>query len=171
MKRILLFSLCITIVAGVISCHHKSIHCDVKNTVVELFVSTDNHQWNNLKKVFAHQVKLDYSSFTGKKATILKPDQIIKTWSAFLPKFKYTHHQVSNFKIKHLSSSKATVFCYGTATHFLPKQVKGNVWTVVGTYNFNLEKKRKLWKITMMKFNFKYQSGNTSLPRIAMSKK
>ena len=64
---------------------------------------------------------------------------------------------------------KATVFCYGTATHYLSDDA-GNVWTVVGTYDFDLEEKDSgAWKISSMKFNFKYQDGNTSLPQKAMA--
>ena len=42
---------------------------------------------------------------------------------------------------------------------------------VVGTYDFNLVKTGAAWKIISMKFNFKYQAGNTDLPKIIQAEK
>jgi len=58
----------------------------------------------------------------------------------------------------------AKVFCYGTATHYLSNESKNNIWTVVGSYDFELKSIRNSWRITKMKFNLKYVDGNTDLP-------
>ena len=42
------------------------------------------------------------------------------------------------------------------------------IWTVVGSYNFELKKDNNVWQIVKMKFNFKYQDGNTDLPQKAI---
>ncbi|MNC50682.1 hypothetical protein D3C75_999400 [compost metagenome] len=61
-----------------------------------------------------------------------------------------------------MKQPEATVFCYGTATHYLEHK-DGNVWTVVGSYDFDLNETDGGWRIVRMKFNFKYQDGNTGL--------
>lgn len=135
-------------------------------TVTQLFVATDNKEWNKVEELFADEVVLDYSSMSGNPAATLSPKQITDSWKTILPGFTATHHQVGNFiNTEHESTSE--VFCYGTATHFL-KDEQGNVWTVVGSYNFELKMINDQWKITKMKFNFKYQDGNTSLPAKAI---
>lgn len=64
--------------------------------------------------------------------------------------------------LSYVNQLEATVFCYGTATHYLEHK-DGNVWTVVGSYNFNLKETGSVWRIARMKFNYKYQDGNTGL--------
>ncbi|MEM8895814.1 MAG: hypothetical protein AAGC88_14630, partial [Bacteroidota bacterium] len=49
------------------------------------------------------------------------------------------------------------------STHYLEDE-SGNLWTVVGSYDFELTSNDGQWTIDAMKFNFKYQDGNTSLP-------
>ena len=67
-----------------------------------------------------------------------------------------------------VTGDKAAVFCYGTATHYLEDE-SGNLWTVVGSYDFELTSNDGQWTIDVMKFNFKYQYGNTFLPEKAMN--
>lgn len=138
---------------------------EIKETILKVFVYTDEKKWDELQNVFTEIVILDYSSFKGNAASELTPKQIADAWSGFLPLFNSTHHQVSNFLIDE-NENNATAFCYGTATHYFPNESGNNVWTVVGTYDFDLEKIDSEWKVKTMKFNFKYQDGNTDLPKL-----
>ncbi|HEX3006201.1 MAG TPA: nuclear transport factor 2 family protein [Bacteroidales bacterium] len=140
----------------------------VNETVVRLFVSTDQRDWNAVQQCFASKVELDYSSMNGNPAAVLSPADIISAWKSVLPGFEFTHHQLGNF-ISQIDGSKAHVFCYGTATHYL-KNEGGNVWTVVGSYDFDLVQESNQWKISRMKFNFKYQDGNTTLAEKAIKR-
>lgn len=140
----------------------------VNRTITQLFIATDERNWEDVKAIFATNVLLDYSSMNGNPAASLTPTEITTAWKGILPGFEATHHQIGNL-ITQVSGNKAKVYCYGTATHFL-KDVSGNIWTVVGSYNFELKKVKAHWKITAMKFNFKYQDGNTSLPQKAIKR-
>ena len=141
---------------------------NINNVITRMFVATDQRDWAEVSRSFASEVIIDYSSMTGSPATTSTPGEIVSNWKKILPGFKSTHHQLGNF-LTTVEGQKARVFCYGTAGHYLPDE-KGDVWTVTGTYDFELSKDPMgNWKITQMKFNFKYQSGNTSLPEKAMS--
>ena len=140
---------------------------DPRETVSALFVATDERDWPTVDQLFADKVLLDYSSMSGNPATTLSPEQIIAAWKSILPGFESTHHQVGNL-LAMVDRDRAEVFCYGTASHYL-SDAGGNVWTVVGTYDFELTANQvKDWEITAMKFNFKYQDGNTALPTKAI---
>ncbi|WP_172826896.1 nuclear transport factor 2 family protein [Flammeovirga sp. SJP92] len=139
-----------------------------EKAVTQLFIATDQQDWDKIEKIFDDQVVLDYSSMNGNPATTLTPQAITDAWKGILPGFSHTHHQLGNM-ISTIEGGTAEVFCYGTATHYLEDE-GGNVWTVVGTYDFELELKEEAWKVTKMKFNFKYQDGNTSLPQKAIEK-
>lgn len=137
--------------------------------VVSLFVATDQHDWEAVMKVFADEVNLDYSSMSGNPAQVLSPTQIVDSWKGILPGFEFTHHQIGNIMVSG-NGDQAHVFCYGTASHFL-KDEQGDLWVVVGSYDFNLTRvEKESWKIKSMKFNFKFQDGNTALPQKAIEK-
>ena len=132
-----------------------------KEAIIKMFVATDERQWEIVANSFAETVKLDYSSMTGNPSAILKPNEIVGSWKTVLPGFTVTHHQLGNF-ICRIDGNRATTFAYGTATHYLEDE-DGSIWTVVGTYDFDLKKMENEWKITAMTFNYKYQDGNRKL--------
>jgi len=140
----------------------------IQTTVQRIFRGADECDWQLVRQSFASQVLLDYTSMNGGTPATLTPQQISDAWQQVFPGFDATHHQLGNFEIQP-GDSEATVFCYGTATHYLPHE-KGNVWTVVGTYDFHLVKENDDWKADRMMFRFKYQDGNTDLPKLAMDK-
>lgn len=133
----------------------------IQETVINVFVNSDNRNWKEVEAQFASKVNLDYSSMSGQPASEVTPEQITSSWKTVLPGFTHTHHQIGNF-ITEINGNKAHSFCYGTATHYLEDE-NGNVWTVVGSYDFDLENINGNWKITSMKFNYKYQDGNGKL--------
>lgn len=144
-------------------------HTAITETVTNIFIGADERDWDLIATAFDNKVLLDYSSLTGNPAAILPAADIIASWKAIFPGFKNTHHQVGNFKVIQ-KDKEATVFCYGTATHYLPNDSKNDLWTVVGTYDFHLVYKNGQWKTDRMQFNFKYQDGNTGLPQLAIEK-
>ncbi|MEM8891070.1 MAG: nuclear transport factor 2 family protein [Bacteroidota bacterium] len=140
----------------------------LEQRISQLFIATDERDWENLKSIFAEEVELDYSSMSGNPAAKLSPSQIIESWKTILPGFSSTHHQIGNFQVE-VQDKVAQVFCYGTATHYL-EDPAGNVWTVVGSYNFQLKPDQKeSWRVSSMRFNYKYMDGNLSLPQKAMN--
>jgi len=139
----------------------------VKSTVNQLFIATDAQNWSGVEALFANEVHLDYASMSGQPASQLQPKQITAAWKMVLPGFTHTHHQIGNFTIT-IKDDQAHVFCYGTATHYLEHK-NGNIWTVVGSYDFDLERGDGHWKITAMTFNYKYQDGNTQLVQEAIN--
>lgn len=140
----------------------------IQQAISQLFVRTDNRDWAGVESQFADKVMLDYSSMSGSPAAELTPQEITGAWKTVLPGFDHTHHQIGNFIIDQ-NGDHAHAFCYGTATHYLEDEA-GNVWTVVGSYDFDLSKIDGSWKVTAMTFNYKYQDGNTSLVQKAIER-
>ncbi len=139
---------------------------EIRDTVTRLFIAADNRDWPGIKQVFADEVFLDYTSMSGGEPSLLKAEQVIDGWRGLLPGFDKTHHQIGNFLVK-IRGRSATAFCYGTASHYLANESNNDLWTVVGSYEFELAYIRKAWRITKMKFNMKYADGNPELPQMA----
>ena len=135
----------------------------ITETILNLFIGADQRDWDRCRSAFAHEVNLDYTSLAGGEPATLAADILVDNWKGFLPKFKATHHQLGNFYIrKHKDIAQA--FFYGTATHYSPQPDGRNVWTVVGTYDAELEKQSEAWKVTALRFNLSYVDGNLELP-------
>lgn len=164
MKTLTTLTFCILLCLNL---HAKPME-NIQETVTRLFIATDQHDWEAVKRCFASKVELDYSSMNKQLPSQLSPEEIVNAWRGILPGFEHTHHQLGNF-ITQIDGNKAHLFCYGTAMHYL-KSDQGNLWTVVGSYDFDLIWENKQWKITQMKFNFKFQEGNLLLPALAMSR-
>ncbi len=139
---------------------------EIINTIVNIFNGSDKQDWELVRNSFHYKVFLDYFSLSKKPGEKLKPDEIIKGWSDFLPKFKFTHHVITNFEII-VTGTNASAFCKGQALHHLPDAEGGDTWTVIGTYDFKLVKVAEQWKVNSMIFNLLYEDGNKNLPAIA----
>ena len=124
----------------------------VEPTITQLFTATDARNWEEVAQSFAPKVQLDYSSMNGQPASILSPQEIMSAWQGLLPGFDHTHHQLGNFLVTE-NGDQAQATCYGTASHYLENEGE-NLWTVVGTYDFDLVKLEGAWKISSMVFHY-----------------
>lgn len=135
--------------------------------VTKMFKSIDDRDWTSAIECFEEEVLLDYSSLDGKAPEKIEISRIIDSWKNNLGGFQYTHHQIGNM-LEIADSEDAHINCYGIAMHYLEND-NGSIWEVVGTYDFILECTASIWKIKEMKFNYKFQSGNSNLPALAKS--
>lgn len=165
MKRIIV--LLFTIVFTTLKAQNMNQKTLPRDVVTNLFVATDKNEWEIVENCFAKEVYLDYSSM-GNSAKYVTPKQIIDIWKTILPGFTCTHHQIGNI-LEQSTNNQIDLFVYGTAYHFMENEID-NLWIVVGTYNFTLILEDKQWKISKMKFNLKFQNGNSSLAQKAINK-
>jgi predicted acyl esterase len=128
-----------------------------------IFGGADERDWNKVSSAMSDSVWLDYSSLSGNPAATLPSSQIIETWRNFLPGFDKTHHQLFNFRAVQ-SGNTAVVNYSGKADHF----IGADVWTVEGDYVAELVNTGNRWLVTKLQFNLSKQSGNTTLPSLAI---
>lgn len=139
---------------------------EIIKTIINIFNGSDQQDWELVRSSFDFQVFIDYFSLSKKPGEKLKSDEIIKGWVDFLPKFKFTHHVITNFQVK-VTGANAEVYCKGSALHHLPEAEGGDTWTTIGTYEFSLRKITEKWKVNKMVFNLLYEDGNKNLPALA----
>ncbi len=162
MKNFLILSMLLLMNTKVIA---QESAAQIEAKIRELFSQTDAWNWDAVAACFAPQVLLDYSSMTGAEATTLSPAEIIAAWSSVLPGFESTQHQIGQFQIN-VNGERAIASLRGLATHFLPLAADP-IWAVVGSYDFELQLLDGVWKVSLMRFNFQQQVGNTDLPALA----
>lgn len=127
-----------------------------------LFEGVDEHDWLTVINTMDYNVFADYASLNGSPGTSLPSLQLVENWKSFLPGFGRTKHQISDFQIKQ-NRNTAEVNFHGSAEHFMDDEV----WTVEGTYEVGLVKKKSEWIINAIKLNLIKQSGNLHLPEKA----
>jgi SnoaL-like domain len=135
---------------------------EIKKNILEIFEGADERNWSKVKNAMAEKVLLDYTSMTGGEPALLSPDDITNAWASFLPGFDKTKHNLTNFKMS-INDKLMTVTFDGKADHF----INDKVWTVEGDYYVETQTDNR---ISLLKFNFKTQSGDTELPVKATEK-
>ncbi len=145
---------------------HSSDHQQIVDVVNRVAMSADRHEWAACQSCFIDEPFIDYSSLSGQPGSNVKASDLIKAWSAFLPKFKFTQHFITNHEIA-ISDNTAHGRAYVHAIHCLPYAEGGDLWGVYGTYDYDLVKTVDGWKISKMTFHLLYQDGNKSLPALA----
>jgi len=139
-------------------------YISVKETVYKLFSYADNHNWYELEhEILASNVQLDYSSYGGEVA-IKSGRTIAREWEAFFTKMDHTHHQCGN-EIINIENNSAKVTVYVTGGHYKVNHSNNNTWTNYGYYELSL-KKAEGWRIDGIKYIFKYEEGNTQIPKL-----
>jgi len=136
------------------------------NIIINIFNGSDKHDWDLVLNCFYYEVFLDYFSLSKKPGGKVKPADVVKGWSGFLPRFTFTHHTITNFEIS-IEGANAAAFCKGYALHHIPGAEGGDTWTIIGTYDLKLIKVSDQWKVNSLIFNLLYEDGNKNLPSIA----
>jgi fermentation-respiration switch protein FrsA (DUF1100 family) len=129
-------------------------------------MSADRREWEASRSYFVDEPFTDYSSLTGQPGAKVSTSDLIKGWSAFLSKFKFTQHFITNHEVN-IRGNTARSRSYVHAIHLLPYAEGGELWGVYGTYDHELVKTSSGWKISAMVFHLFYQEGNKNIPALA----
>ena len=133
-------------------------------TINQLFIATDQRDWERVTGLFAPNVLFDMTSLAGGAPATLTPHEIVEAWDKGLKPLKAIHHQAGNYLVT-VNGDQADAFCYGIASHYLPTKSGRNVRTFVGSYDFHLLKQDGVWWIDRFKFNLQYIDGNPDLEK------
>jgi hypothetical protein len=126
----------------------------VEDAVTGLFAAVDDKAWDRARSAFASEVLFDMTSLTGGEPATVGPETIVEGWATNLDPVAAVHHQIGNVRVD-LDGDQASLFCYGTATHFKPEEAQ-RLTHFVGTYDFHLIRSADGWKIDGMRYNSTY---------------
>ena len=135
---------------------------DITNAVSRFFAAVDRCDWRAVQDQMTSTFHVDYSSYGGGPAADVTPEDLTGAWAGVLPFFDHIHHQIGNLIVEQAEKT-ALVQCHGMATHFIADHPGGDLQFVVGTYDLKLLNDNGSWKLSSMRFNFKYASGNADL--------
>ncbi|MEO1109311.1 MAG: nuclear transport factor 2 family protein [Pseudomonadota bacterium] len=132
------------------------------STVSRFFAAVDRCDWIAVQELMTDPFRVDYSTYGGGPASDVAPEALTEAWAELLPFFDHVHHQIGNLIIEQ-NGHHAEVQCHGMATHYIADHPGGDLRFIVGTYAFDLIPEKESWRVSSMRFNFKYASGNPHL--------
>ena len=135
---------------------------DITNAVSRFFAAVDHADWQAVNSLMTDPFHVDYSSYSGAEPADVSPTDLTANWAKILHFFDSVHHQIGN-PIVEQDGNTAQVQCHGMATHFIANHPGGDVQFIVGTYDLPLIRRDDAWKLSGMRFNFKFASGNPTL--------
>ena len=129
------------------------------DAVTDIAAGADRHDWPRVRRSFANEVTLDYTSLWGGEPVTLPADEVIAQWSGFLPGFDRTLHLVTNHAIVAATENSAKAEADFQATH----RIGPDLWVLSGHYRYSLIKADDGWKVAGMTMTMTHETGDRTL--------
>lgn len=139
---------------------------DVTDVVLRFATSVDTLNFDLFRSLYADDVDMDVSSFSGLPAERVSMDDWTDQIRGFLPGFDATQHVLSNFVVD-VAGEDASVVVYMKAEHFVANDQGDNSHAIGGFYTFGLSRSSGDWKIVAMKLTVTWSRGNRDVYRLA----
>ena len=135
-----------------------------EDTVIRMFVATDERDWATLEDCFTDPFTLDMTSMVGGAPATLTPKDVARAWAEGFAALDHVHHQVGNFRTA-ITPGQALVQCYGVAFHHRASASGQKTRVFVGTYELLLIPSVRRWQISQLTFKLKFIDGNLDLEK------
>jgi hypothetical protein len=129
----------------------------------------DHREWEALTAVFADAVRVDYTSLNGGEPAVVTSRQLVDGWSRVLGGFDATQHLVTNHLVT-VNGSTAVCTASFQATHRLANPFGAPLWTLGGTYRFDLVRTGDGWRISGIVMTATWADGNKDLMALAAAR-
>ena len=137
-----------------------------EDTVVRMFVATDERDWQTLEGCFTDPFILDMTSMVGGEPASMTPSQVAQAWATGFKPLDHVHHQIGNLRTE-ITADRALVKCHGVALHHRAKAQGLKSRLFVGTYELALKSSGGAWQIDKLVFKLKFIDGNLELEKPA----
>ncbi|MFI2234311.1 nuclear transport factor 2 family protein [Nocardia testacea] len=135
---------------------------DIIDTCTRMAWHTDHREWAALEQVFADRVTLDYTGLNGGEPVVLTPPQITAAWRDTLGGFEATQHLLTNHLVD-IDGDTAVCTASFQATHRGNDEFGASLWTLGGSYRFDLVRVAGGWRIRGLVMTPVWGDGNRRL--------
>jgi len=146
----------------------ESDRSQILDKVHNIFIYSDdikNYGYLLKDQIFSSRIIVDYTSLYGGRVEEYSVEEMIDQWTQRYKHYDYTHHQIGNVRINFLTNKEAVVYCYGTLYYYMEKNEKSEakILNVIGSFEMDVAKMNKEWRMTTIKFNLKFKYGDEDL--------
>jgi len=140
---------------------------EAANILTRMLHAIDAKDWEEVRRAFAPQVDMDYSSLFGDPPARVSGEDQVAGWRAFADAFTATQHVTGPILVTARTSAAATAETHIRAYHQIKGASGGDIWMVAGHYEVGLARSNDEWKISAITLRVLYQEGNMHIPEIA----
>jgi hypothetical protein len=133
----------------------------ILTTVTNVAHHVDGKNWSGLRQLYASEVRTDYTSLFGGEPQVQAGDALIEGWRKLLTPV-VTQHLLGPITVE-VSGPRAVAHCHVRGYHYVKGTPGGDEWMVAGHYVFELGREGSTWRISSMKLETFYQTGNLEL--------
>jgi hypothetical protein len=135
----------------------------------KLSLRLDAFDWSALEELFTDPVHLDRTSLFHGEPETLSPAELVDGYRKTLGNLDAVHHLITCHVIE-LNGDQATCAANMQGTHVLANTSGGNVWTVGGRHDYQLERTAAGWKIAGWTFTIQWATGNMNIVALAAAR-
>lgn len=126
----------------------------IKTAVESVAVLADSGNYESLEKLYADEIRVDYTSLAGGEVEVKSPQALMTDWASVLPGFDRTRHNLSNIQVD-IDGKTAIAKADVEAEHY----VGGLYWLAVGDYRYEFVETGEQWLIAGATFNLRREEG------------
>ena len=128
-------------------------------TIVESVANlADRNNFDSLEKLYAPEIKVDYTSAFGGEVEQKSPQALMTQWASSLPGFDRTRHEISNIETV-VNGNTATATADFVANHYLDEMF----WQISGSYEYGLVKEDGQWVVNKMTLLAESEQGSRDI--------
>jgi len=132
---------------------------EISRSITDIAAGADRQDWVRVRSAFADTVTSDYTSLWGGEPVTQPADELVATWSGFLPGFDITHHMVTNHAVVVIDENSAVAEADFVATHRIDEEL----WTLGGRYTYALTNTNDRWLVSAITMTALWETGDRGL--------
>jgi SnoaL-like domain len=135
--------------------------CEIVEATTRFGWLLDRGKWVELERVFSPQVEIDYTSLHGGEPYWGPARPKIDEWRGHWERADAMQHLIANQQVTRIAADFAfcTANCIATVASTGPDGA-GAVWSVGGTYRFELIRETGSWLISRVLMKVLWQTGS-----------
>ncbi|MBD3885773.1 nuclear transport factor 2 family protein [Phormidium tenue FACHB-886] len=126
----------------------------------------DRQDWAVVRRQFAEEVDMDYTSLAGGEPVRVKADDLIRGWEQGLSALPATQHMITNHQVT-VEGDEAQCLSSFRAWHYSPNDEGSPLWHLYGYYTHRFQRTAEGWKIISMTLTKTAAEGNFALSGLA----
>lgn len=134
----------------------------ITDHVLKYATGIDRHQWDLYRSIFADEIVMDFSSWSGQPAAPMAADDWVAGVRATLEPFDATQHVLTNFVVE-VDGDTATCTCYMAAHHHLVTGDLREMHSIGGFYVHQIRRNGDGWLIHRTQLNVTWEMGDRGL--------
>ncbi|WP_437676052.1 nuclear transport factor 2 family protein [Sorangium sp. So ce131] len=140
----------------------------IQNVIARVAHHIDRRRWTELRGLYTDVVVNDFTSLLGGEPQLQKVDDLLAGWRKFHEAIDGSQHFLGPLDIE-VRGKQASAECHVRAYHQFARAPGGAEWMVAGHYRYELSREEGGWRISKVRFEIAYQTGNTNMFQEALA--